>query len=78
MNTLAIHPNDVDNALCPYGDILADVCRASVSSMKLGLTGSLKSCTSEDYDGCPIFLAKLLRKVQRGSHHDYRCKRSFI
>jgi hypothetical protein len=62
MNTLAININEVPGASCPYGDIIADVCRASISSMKLGLVASLKYCTSENYDGCPIFLAKIIRK----------------
>jgi hypothetical protein len=61
MNTLTININEVTEASCPYGDLIADVCRASISSMKLGLIGCLKYCTSEDYDGCPIFLAKILR-----------------
>jgi len=62
MNTLTIDIKEVTEASCPYGDIIANVCRASISSMKLGLIASLKYCTSEDYDGCPIFLAKIIRK----------------
>ncbi len=62
MNALTININEVAEASCPYGDIIADVCRASISSMKLGLIAGLKYCTSEDYDGCPIFLAKIIRK----------------
>ena len=61
MNTLAITMNEVPEVSCPYGDIIADVCRASISSMKLGMIASLYRCISEDYDGCPIFLAKILR-----------------
>jgi hypothetical protein len=62
MNTLAIKLNEVPEVSCPYSDMIADVCRASISAMKLGLTMSLNYCASEDYDGCPIFLAKILRK----------------
>ncbi len=62
MNTLTIDIKEVTEASCPYSDIIANVCRASISSMKLGLIASLKYCTSEDYDGCPIFLAKIIRK----------------
>ena len=61
MNTLTMKLNEVTEASCPYEDIIADVCRASVSSMKLGLIAGLRFCTGEDYDGCPIFLAKILR-----------------
>lgn len=63
MNTLTINLNEVSEvSFCPYGDIIADVCRASISSIKLGLIAGMKYCTSEDYDGCPIFLAKILRR----------------
>ena len=62
MNTLTADINEVAKSSCPYGDMIADVCRASLSSMKLRLTAALSHCASEDYDGCPIFLAKILRK----------------
>ncbi|HBH61239.1 MAG TPA: hypothetical protein DDX85_05765 [Nitrospiraceae bacterium] len=62
MNELTINIDEVTEASCPYGDIISDVCRASISSMKLGLIAGLKYCASEDYDGCPIFLAKIIRK----------------
>ncbi|MBI4847467.1 MAG: hypothetical protein HY808_02665 [Nitrospirae bacterium] len=62
MNTLTMDINEATAASCPYGDVIADVCRASISSMKLGVMAGLKYCSSEDYDGCPIFLAKIIRK----------------
>ncbi|MBI5664439.1 MAG: hypothetical protein HZC49_05040 [Nitrospirae bacterium] len=62
MNTLTMNINEVTQTSCPYGDIVGDVCRASISSMKPGLIEGLKYCASEDYDGCPIFLAKIMRK----------------
>jgi hypothetical protein len=62
MSTLATKINEVTQTSCPYEDIVTDICRASVSSMNLGLVADLKFCTGEDYDGCPIFLSKILRK----------------
>jgi len=61
MSTLTMKINEVTEASCPYEDIVTDVCSASVSSMKLGLIMGLRFCAGEDYDGCPIFLAKILR-----------------
>jgi hypothetical protein len=62
MNILATTLHEVTEASCPYSDMIADICRASISAMKPGITGRLDYCASEDYDGCPIFLAKILRK----------------
>jgi hypothetical protein len=50
---------DVD--ACPYCDDRSDVCKASVTSLKLGALVRLKRCSSEDYDTCALFLAKCLR-----------------
>ena len=61
MNTLTIKLNEAAEVSCPYSDMIADICRASISAMKLGLKASLGYCSGEDYDGCPIFLAKTLR-----------------
>ena len=64
MNTFTIKLNEAAEVSCPYSDIIADICRASISAMKLGLKASLGYCSGEDYDGCPIFLAKILRSRQ--------------
>ncbi|MBI4688418.1 MAG: hypothetical protein HY756_11715 [Nitrospirae bacterium] len=48
--------------ICPYCGIDADICKASVSSMRLGPKTKILYCSSRVYDNCPIFLAKLLRR----------------
>jgi len=46
---------------CPYCDAKADVCNASVTSLKVGALVRVKHCNSENYDNCALFLAKCLR-----------------
>jgi hypothetical protein len=46
---------------CPYCDTDADVCAASLTSMKLEKAVRLNRCSNEDYDNCALFLAKSLR-----------------
>ncbi len=46
---------------CPYCDDKADVCKASVTSLKLGALLRLNRCSGEAYDNCSLFLAKCLR-----------------
>jgi hypothetical protein len=44
---------------CPYNG--NTVCKASVSSMQLDTLRRAYCCNTENYDNCPIFLAKILR-----------------
>jgi hypothetical protein len=44
---------------CPYNGI--NVCMASFSSMAID-TKKANCCSTDDYDNCPIFLSKVLRK----------------
>lgn len=50
-----------DKDICPYCDDTADVCKASVTSLKLGALLRSNRCNSENYDNCSLFLAKCLR-----------------
>jgi hypothetical protein len=63
MTTATIHterPKYVFYELeCPYNG--NTVCRASVSSMPLDALRKTHYCNTENYDNCPIFLAKILR-----------------
>jgi hypothetical protein len=45
---------------CPYFD-MSDVCNASLSSISPSMGTQKSFCNNEDYDDCPIFLAKVLR-----------------
>ena len=45
---------------CPYNGI--DTCTASLSSMLIDDEKRADCCGTENYDDCPIFLSKILRK----------------
>jgi hypothetical protein len=60
MNATAKEVREDVNA-CPYCDDRADVCKASLASLKIGALVRLKQCKSESYDNCALFLAKCLR-----------------
>ena len=44
---------------CPYSGV--NVCMASFSSMEIDARKK-NCCHTEDYDNCPMFLSKVLRK----------------
>ena len=46
---------------CPFCNNNADVCAASLLSLKLGKLLRFNHCNSENYDDCAIFLARSLR-----------------
>jgi hypothetical protein len=45
---------------CPYNGI--HTCMASLSSMLIDEEKRADCCGTENYDNCPIFLSKILRK----------------
>lgn len=55
MNTLTAH----DEQACPYNGI--NVCMASFSLMAIDKKKD-NCCSTDDYDDCPIFLSKVLRR----------------
>jgi hypothetical protein len=61
MNAIATEVRE-DLDACPYCDAEADVCKASVTSLKIGALVRLNRCNSENYDNCALFLAKCLRR----------------
>ena len=56
---------DVYKSACPYNGI--NTCRASLSSMIIDERREQEYCSHENYDSCPIFLAKILRMVSKDS-----------
>jgi hypothetical protein len=52
-------PIDYERA-CPYNDI--NICMASITSLRLDEQKQANCCSTENYDDCPIFLAKILRQ----------------
>jgi len=47
---------------CPYHSAVTSVCSASLSMMVVGLRTKRGYCENENYDACPLFLSKMLRK----------------
>jgi hypothetical protein len=45
---------------CPYNGI--NTCMASITSFPLDEQKKANCCSTENYDDCPMFLAKILRK----------------
>jgi hypothetical protein len=74
VNTLSISLDNLKPAMyksaCPYND--TNVCTASISSMVINSQKWMDCCGTEDYDDCPIFLAKILRMSSKKSflHRD--------
>ncbi|HXX58009.1 MAG TPA: hypothetical protein VEI96_08430 [Thermodesulfovibrionales bacterium] len=62
-NALALSPlcKRDEELQCPYLDV-SDGCRAALSSLLPSLRIRVTFCDNEDYDNCPIFLAKILRR----------------
>jgi hypothetical protein len=79
MNTLSISPDnlkpEIYESVCPYIDI--NVCTASISSMVINSQKRTDCCGTEDYDNCPIFLAKILRMSSKGSFLIHRNNANF-
>ena len=46
--------------ICPYNGV--SVCTASFSSITIDNRKMEGCCGTDDYDSCPIFLSKVLRK----------------
>jgi len=47
---------------CPYDCLVTDICAASLSSMTISAGSRQIYCSNDNYDNCPIFLAKSLRR----------------
>ena len=67
MNALATEVKE-DLDACPYCDAKTDICKASMTSLKIGALARLHRCSSENYDNCALFLAKCLRRKWQYSY----------
>lgn len=47
---------------CPFGNARSEICSASMSSMIIAASRRQEYCDGDDYDNCPIFLARVLRR----------------
>lgn len=62
MNIILDEPKSIDfERVCPYNGI--DTCMASITSLSLDEEKQANCCGTENYDDCPIFLSKVLRRA---------------
>lgn len=47
---------------CSYCNTETEICMAAISVMSLGPITRLTYCDNENYDYCPVLLAKILRR----------------
>jgi len=47
---------------CPYHNEAESLCSASLSAMSTEMRIRQLYCGNENYDNCPLFLSKMLRK----------------
>jgi hypothetical protein len=48
---------------CPFLQNETDICLAAIFPMATGYKAKFDYCDNEDYDSCPLFLAKILREM---------------
>ncbi len=53
-----------DSFACPFQGATRESCLASVGGSDAVRVQRPARCTSSDHDGCPIYLAKLLRSLR--------------
>jgi hypothetical protein len=55
------NPDIVNELICPYLTAKNDLCSASIMVATINNGRKAYYCSMEDYDRCPLFLAKVLR-----------------
>jgi hypothetical protein len=53
-------PIDYERA-CPYSG--TNICMASITSLPIDEQKQANCCSTENYDDCPMFLSKVLRRA---------------
>lgn len=56
--------------VCPFHNDADGHCRAAFSGLPVGRHSRNLRCTTEDYDGCPLFLARALRSSRPQSRRE--------
>ncbi len=49
-------------ASCPHDCLATGICEASLSSMTISSELRQIYCANDNYDNCPVFLARVLRR----------------
>ncbi len=48
---------------CPFDETDTNICLASLSAMVIGPSKRREYCSNDNFDNCPIFLARTLRRT---------------
>ncbi len=51
----------IENSICPYRKAHTEYCFASVMTMRIDKRRNMTYCLTDNFDCCPLFLAKVLR-----------------
>lgn len=49
-------------AICPFEETAGNICSASLSRFSVGYARRAEYCSTENYDACPFFLSRVIRK----------------
>jgi hypothetical protein len=55
------HPKIDSELICPFLTMESNFCSASIMAATMNNERRASYCSTEDYDRCPLFLAKVLR-----------------
>lgn len=67
MMTLAVDRTEqrfaaAEQAKCPFEDSTCNTCAASFSGFAVGVERRSTFCATDNYDACPFFLSRVIRK----------------
>ncbi len=51
----------IQGSMCPYSRATSIFCSASVMTVAINIHRKATYCCTDDFDRCPLFLAKILR-----------------
>ncbi|HSB51333.1 MAG TPA: hypothetical protein VLD40_01615 [Dissulfurispiraceae bacterium] len=60
-----VFSGETDSLSCPFYGEATEICGASFSSLVISGAKKAVFCETEDYDRCPLFLSKALRRGTR-------------
>lgn len=62
MNRCGCERGAAEQTYCPFEDRASNTCSASLSGFYVSAERRLSFCSTENYDACPFFLSRVIRK----------------
>ncbi len=53
----------IEHSICPFRNVHHTFCPAAVMQMRIDPRREMTHCLTDNYDNCPVFLAKVLREA---------------